>query len=81
MTLIPVKTKNLRLARFAIRGAPHALSAFNLVLSVFSEGRDAGRCAKGQGFHNRGGASDNKLVFALVNAVPVHSYKRYERLL
>jgi hypothetical protein len=54
MTLIPVKTKNLRLARFAIRGAPHALSAFNLVLSVFSEDRDAGRCAKGQGIPQSG---------------------------
>jgi len=27
------------------------------------------------------GVSDNKLVFALVNAVPVHSYKGYESLL
>jgi len=27
------------------------------------------------------GVSDNKLVFALVNAVPVHSYEGYESLL
>jgi hypothetical protein len=27
------------------------------------------------------GAADNKLAFALVNTLPMHSYKEYERLL
>jgi hypothetical protein len=73
--IAPVKTRNLRLARFAVRGARDPLGAFNLVLSV-SFGRTRRRACQRTGIGPIGSRSlDNKPVFALVNVMPVHSYK------